>query len=365
MTAVAPGDTPRGYGATTRALHWLTALLVLVLLPLGLLANRLSFATDAEIARTFLLFSAHKTLGIVALLIGLLRLHLRLTRPRPGSLHPERAAETFVATAAHWALAFALILVPLAGWFAHAANPGLAPIRWPFGQTLPFIGTEPGLAAGLGAVHRVFAWTLVALLALHVAGVLRHVLIDRDATLARMLSSSEAGPVATHASPAPWLAAVALWALSLALGLLLGLTAAPDPGIEAEWPIAGWDIGLTEDGSRVASLPTLSGLLSIAPGAGRDGKGTLDLTFPLDALEGPGAGRLLAELPFPVLQFLATVSGDAPDLAAEGTTDLAGLAEPGRLAVRIDADGARISGTLAIPGAPRHALAIAIDASRP
>ena len=56
-------NTPRSYGTVTKTFHWVTAGLILVIAPLGIIAERLPYATDAELALKAQLFSAHKTLG--------------------------------------------------------------------------------------------------------------------------------------------------------------------------------------------------------------------------------------------------------------------------------------------------------------
>ncbi|MBD3765988.1 MAG: cytochrome b/b6 domain-containing protein, partial [Rhodobacterales bacterium] len=48
-------------------------------------------------------------------------------------------------------------------------------------------------AQAAGAAHGLFAWVLIGAIALHVAGALKHALIDRDGTLARMVTG-RAGP---------------------------------------------------------------------------------------------------------------------------------------------------------------------------
>ena len=45
-------NTQTTYGSVTKSLHWLTALLILTAIPLGIFANDASFATSDEIAQT-------------------------------------------------------------------------------------------------------------------------------------------------------------------------------------------------------------------------------------------------------------------------------------------------------------------------
>ena len=49
-----------------------------------------------------------------------------------------------------------------------------------------WLGADKALAAGIKPLHALLAMALMALVALHVAGALKHQLIDRDGLLSRM-----------------------------------------------------------------------------------------------------------------------------------------------------------------------------------
>lgn len=207
---------PAAYGAVTKALHWATALVVLTLLPLGLVAVEWPYDTSDALATKARLFTIHKTLGVAVFFLALARIAWALSQPRPAPLHPERRLETGLAEGVHWLLYVSLVAVPASGWIQHAAATGFAPIWWPFGQTLPFVPQSPALAQAAGSAHVLFTKLLMASLALHVAGALKHHLVDRDATLRRMLPGRvplpplAPAPARRHAI-APALAALALY----------------------------------------------------------------------------------------------------------------------------------------------------------
>ena len=138
-------------------------------------------------------FAAQDHRGSPVLALAVLRILWALSQPRPAPLHPERRLETLAAEAAHWLLYGAILVLPLSGWVMHAAEDGFAPIWWPFGQTLPFVPKSDTIAGIAGGVHFLAAIALVATLAAHIGGALKHALIDRDATLARMWRGAEAG----------------------------------------------------------------------------------------------------------------------------------------------------------------------------
>ncbi|UWR94560.1 cytochrome b/b6 domain-containing protein [Phaeobacter inhibens] len=229
-------NTARHYGSVAKGFHWLTALLMLAVFPLGYFANDLAHhiqsadfdGAQATLTRAALLFSLHKTLGLALFLTALLRILWALSQPKPVPLHPERRAETVLAEVVHWLLYGALVAAPLTGWIHHAATTGFAPIWWPFGQDLPFVPKSEAVAAVFGGLHWLFVWTLAVALGLHIAGALKHEVIDRDATLRRMLPGRAPEVTAQAETPhgaLPFLVALAIWGLVLAGGGAFGLYA--------------------------------------------------------------------------------------------------------------------------------------------
>jgi cytochrome b561/polyisoprenoid-binding protein YceI len=211
------------FGAVTRTFHWLVALLILTAIPLGVIANRLPYDTAEALARKAQLFSWHKTLGLAAFFLGAARILWALFERHPAPLHPDRKAELTLAAVVHWLLYVSLVAVPLTGWVHHAAVTGFAPILWPFGQTLPFVPRSEAVATAAGAAHWVFTKLLGLAILLHIAGAVKHHVIDRDATLLRMLRGTSAPdrpqPVRRGALPA--ILALGLYATGAGLAALL------------------------------------------------------------------------------------------------------------------------------------------------
>lgn len=180
-------NTKLRYGFIAQILHWATAALILFLLPLGIYMHELPQGSDAEISQKVFLYSLHKSVGIALLLVAVFRILWAVFNKKPVPLHSERKLETFVAESIHWLLYISIVAVPVAGWLHHAATDGFAPIWWFENQDLPFIEKNARLGEIFGAMHFFFAVTLVISLALHIAGALKHVIIDKDSTLARMV----------------------------------------------------------------------------------------------------------------------------------------------------------------------------------
>jgi cytochrome b561/polyisoprenoid-binding protein YceI len=282
-------NTSTAYGGPARLFHWLTALLILTAIGLGLYAESLPRGTDEAVSRLAAVFSLHKTIGVTAFFVAVLRILWALSQPKPVALHPQRRLETFAAEVVHWALYGAMLLMPLSGWIGHAAQAGFAPILWPFGQTLFFVPQSPVVAETAETIHKLAAWVLYASIALHVAGAAKHVVIDRDATLARMLRGTSAGtPGAHHLALAAPLIAALVWLGVIGAGLAITpreeapVAQAPAAATSGNWQVSEGTIGfdVTQMGSKVAgSLPRWTAEITYdeASGAG-DVTVTIDTT---------------------------------------------------------------------------------------
>ncbi|MEX6507300.1 cytochrome b [Jiella sp. M17.18] len=166
------------YPAAARALHWLIALLVLVVWPFGMV---IKFIKDD--AKTGFYF-VHESFGFLILWLMLARLAVRLINPPPPR-PPLPLWQERIATLNHVLLYAALIAQPIFGFLA--TNAFGFPLSW-FGLvTVPSpIGKSP-LAPTLMSVHVFLGWSILVLFALHIAGVIHHHVIRRDPTLQRML----------------------------------------------------------------------------------------------------------------------------------------------------------------------------------
>jgi cytochrome b561 len=175
------------YPLIHRLLHWAIAVVVLGTLSVGMIFMFLEFeGTLATFGQpmTDLLYTYHKTFGIVVLTLMLLRLGVRLAFGKPAYRPPIAAWERAVSTTVHASLYGLLIVQPMLGWAATAA--GGYPVQF-FGWTLPgLLSKDEALSERLYGVHGLFGWLILILAALHIAGALRHWLIKRDQVMTRM-----------------------------------------------------------------------------------------------------------------------------------------------------------------------------------
>ncbi len=179
----APRHVPARYDATSRLLHWATVALVLAAAGLGLW---IAHARPEEEALKLRLYTLHESIGVTIWLVTLLRLAWRLGHPPPPLPADMPDALKFAARLNHVAFYLWLLTMPAVGFVATNAWGfsltwfGLVPLPGPVGKDVP-------LAETLTLVHRVMAWSLVAMIGLHVSGALWHHFVRRDGTLRKML----------------------------------------------------------------------------------------------------------------------------------------------------------------------------------
>lgn len=175
------------FSLVQRLLHWLLALLVIPALGVGMTLGWLGFdgARDAfGMEVTNALYTGHKTIGVLILALMTLRLVLRLTLGAPPPVPTLTQFERLASQAVQAAMYLVLLALPLVGWLGTAA--GGYPVQF-FAWTLPgLIGKDPALSEQLFELHGLLGWALLALLALHIGGALRHWLVKRDGVMRRM-----------------------------------------------------------------------------------------------------------------------------------------------------------------------------------
>lgn len=171
-------STPR-YSGTAITLHWLLALALFGLFGMGW------YMTGLAMSPTRLkLYNWHKWAGVTVLALSFLRLAWRLTH-RPPAEPPMPAWQAAVAQAAHVALYILFFAVPLAGW-AYSSAAGF-PVVWFGVLPLPdLVAPDRELAEAIKPLHRILAYTMAAIVLVHVAGALKHQFVDRDGLLRRM-----------------------------------------------------------------------------------------------------------------------------------------------------------------------------------
>jgi cytochrome b561 len=176
------------YGAVAIALHWLMALLLIVLLAWGLYMVRLpdvGFDT-----RKIGLIIYHKEAGMLALVLALLRVGWRARQALPALVETLPDWQKVIARLVHLCLYALLLALPVSGWLMSSAA-GF-PVSFLGLFDLPdLVPADDLLFRAFVLAHRWLAYALIALTALHAGAALRHHFVQRDDTLNKMLPGTQ------------------------------------------------------------------------------------------------------------------------------------------------------------------------------
>lgn len=179
--------TPHGptrmarYSAVAQALHWTTLVVIFTALPLAWVAVHMGRDAPGR----GLYFTAHKSFGLIALALILMRLVWRAVRPPP-HLPPWLAKwEIGLAHATHFFLYVIFIMMPVSGFILSSA--GGHPVSF-FGLfNLPQLPKNPDLSKTADRIHIYGQYAVYVFLAAHILGVIWHVAFRRDGYIERML----------------------------------------------------------------------------------------------------------------------------------------------------------------------------------
>lgn len=172
------------YSPVAMVLHWVMALGLIGLIGFGVYMTELPFSPTR-----LKYYNWHKWAGMTLLALLVLRVVWRWFSPPPALPLAIEAAmpawQRLAHHATHAGLYGLMAVVPLLGW-AYSSAAGF-PVVWFGVLPLPdLVSPSPDLAQALKPFHKLSAFALVALVALHVAAALKHQLIDRDGLLQRM-----------------------------------------------------------------------------------------------------------------------------------------------------------------------------------
>jgi cytochrome b561 len=172
---------PGRYTGIAMTLHWLLAVLIIGSFSFGIYMTGLPFS-PARVKQ----FNWHKWAGMTILFLSALRLLWRLSHKPPAPAATTAPWQTAAAGATHWLLYLLFFAVPLMGW-AYSSAAGF-PIVYLGLIPLPdFVSPDPDVAKVLKTLHHYLAYSLAALVLLHIAAAVKHQWVDRDGLLLRMM----------------------------------------------------------------------------------------------------------------------------------------------------------------------------------
>lgn len=176
------------YSSAARSFHWITAIAVFVMVPLGLTMSYRGNTLDIWDDLTNNLYSSHKLIGFCLLWLIVLRLSYRFTHGAPPDEPTLERWQKVGSHLVHWSLYALLLIVPMLGWTGVSLFPALEI----FGLfNLPAL-TAPNedMAKRVLDIHGWLAIGMALLIGVHVAAATYHALIRRDGVFRRMWPSA-------------------------------------------------------------------------------------------------------------------------------------------------------------------------------
>lgn len=180
MTQQQPGP-PAGYSAAQKWLHWLMAVLILGMIPMGFTMVDLPDGPDRN-----WVYELHKSVGMTVFVLAVIRVAVRVARGAPplpaGMPGWQRAA----ANLSHAALYVLIVAVPVLGFIGTSMC--CSPVKLFNTITVP-IALPGGMETGkvVLAVHGIAVFAMAGILVAHVGGALMHAIVQRDGVFQRML----------------------------------------------------------------------------------------------------------------------------------------------------------------------------------
>jgi len=199
-------NTENRYGPVAVALHWVMALLLVVLVSLGVYMVRLPDVGFDTKKITLILY--HKQLGMLALTLVALRLAWRVTNALPRLVANLPDWQKVIARFVHLTFYALMLALPITGWLMSSAD-GF-PVSFLGLFNLPdLVAHDENLFRVFAALHKWLGYALIPLLAVHAGAALRHHFLFRDDTLRKMLPASSVSsyspertpPIASEPSP--------------------------------------------------------------------------------------------------------------------------------------------------------------------
>jgi cytochrome b561 len=174
-------NTADRYGLITKLFHWVIALCVLGMLLVGSLLDTLAGPTQGAI------YAWHKSLGMTLLFLMLIFIFWSARNTKPRYPQDMPFAQVTLAKVVRYLMYITVVAMCLSGWIFTTAK-GNPPVLWGwFNLAAPFVPLSKSLGHTIRQWHTYLAWTIFALVILHLVGALYHHLVRRDNVLQRML----------------------------------------------------------------------------------------------------------------------------------------------------------------------------------
>ncbi|WP_114764694.1 cytochrome b [Vibrio rhodolitus] len=174
----------KNYNLIARALHWVSAIVVITMFAVGLWMVDLSYYS--EWYRTAPHW--HKSIGILFAALTLFRLTWKVVTASPKV--EGKAIEKLAAKAVHGMMYLVLFTLFISGYLISTEDGRGIDVFSLF--TIPALGALFENQADIsGEIHFYAAWALIIMASVHALAAIKHHVIDKDNTLRKMIGVSK------------------------------------------------------------------------------------------------------------------------------------------------------------------------------
>lgn len=181
-------NTRNSYGWLAIALHWIVVIVIAAMLTTGFQAESAGEAGDR--AARGALMGLHISIGATFALVLLARVLSSYLQPRPAALEQKQPFK-FLASSTHQLLLLGILIQVISGPLAVWSGGRAINVFDVFAIPSPFAARNQGVHEIAELLHAIGRWMLIVLISLHVLATLKHVFVDRDGVLRRMLAPAK------------------------------------------------------------------------------------------------------------------------------------------------------------------------------
>jgi cytochrome b561 len=178
------GTDAAAYSGRQKILHWIIAVAILAIIPVGIIMNRIG-----EGAAQDQLYDLHRSFGLVILVLALMRVCVRLTDGAPTPFAGLTPLQRIASVTVHTLLYALLVVMPMLGWAAMSAYGG----EWTFFHLFmppALIAKDEATANVLFKLHEIGGFLMAGLVIVHISAALFHRFVRGDGVLTRMLPNT-------------------------------------------------------------------------------------------------------------------------------------------------------------------------------
>lgn len=174
-------DSHYQFTPITVGLHWIIAIAMIMMLVFGLYLENLPRSPEKGE-----LIGLHKSVGALILVVAFIRIYWRYLNKFPKPISDLPSWQEKLASFAHWFLILGTVFMPISGIMMSVGGGfGLSV----FGLEIVARGGEKiEILSQVGhTIHGLGGKLLILFVLLHMAGAIKHQVIEKDGTISRML----------------------------------------------------------------------------------------------------------------------------------------------------------------------------------